>query len=145
MYKSWYILLVLILAAIYIFFTKQYLAKPRQGTNPTIVPICVFSHQPSGLSYPWLDDIHGGVDKIMFEEPPGSGIWREYTDKIWEIHCKAVNHNPGELSAAHVRAFVNPDTRFARLNFHFRDGTVMEPTKEFYDLEEQWFAENVKN
>lgn len=135
------LVLVIIIAAYFLNIAKFIIHGGR--TDDYIVPICVKSHQPSGLNYPWLNGINGGLQKITFEEPAGSGVWRDYTDKIWKIHCKVVNHNPGELVSAHMKAFVDPETRFARLNFHFRDGTVMEPTREFYEMEERWFANNV--
>jgi hexokinase len=53
-------------------------------------------------------------------------------------HCRAISHRPADLVAAHVAAFITPQTRFARLRFHFADGTVMEPVPYFYELEAAW-------
>jgi hypothetical protein len=33
----------------------------------------------------------------MYEEPAGSGVWREYTDETWKIHCKVISHKPESL------------------------------------------------
>lgn len=100
---------------------------------------CVISHSENGLNYPWLNHIYGGLIKIKFEEPPNSGDWKDYNEDIWKIHCKVINHNPINLVDAHVNAFINPNTRFAKLEFYFKDGTIMEPIIQFYELEKQWF------
>ena len=99
---------------------------------------CVESHSEDGLNYPWLAGIHGGLKFIEYEEPAGSGVWKRYTKKIWRIHCRVISHDPATLAEAHVRAFITPTTRFARLMFHFHDGTSQEPTAEFYQLEADW-------
>jgi hypothetical protein len=99
---------------------------------------CVVSHSEDGYNYPWLRDVHGGLVYIEYEEPPGAGVWRRYTRKTWEAHCRVVSHHPDTLAMDHLRAFVNPQTRFARLMFHFRDGTAMEPAPYFYELEAAW-------
>jgi hypothetical protein len=101
---------------------------------------CVESHSEDGLNYPWLRHVHGGLAYVAYEEPPGTGVWRRYTRAVWGAHCRAVSHDPASLVAAHMRAFVDPQTRFARLMFHFNDGTVMEPVQEFYELEARWIA-----
>jgi hypothetical protein len=101
---------------------------------------CVHAHSETGLNYPWLAGVHGGLDHIQYEEPAGSGVWKPYTDAIWAIHCKVISHDPAALVDAHVKAFVDPATRFARLAFFFRDGTVTEPTREWYQLEADYFS-----
>jgi hypothetical protein len=98
-----------------------------------------------GLQYPWLDGIHGGLAKTEYEEPVDSGVWRDYTKKIWEIHCRVVSHDPKNLVEAHIRAFVEPENRFARLRFTFRDGAVVASDdavafRRFYEMERNWFA-----
>jgi hypothetical protein len=103
---------------------------------------CVESHSEDGLNYPWLRHIHGGLAFIAYEEPPGSGVWRRYTRRTWEAHCRAVSHDPATLVASHVAAFVDPRTRFAKLLFYFRDGTVMAPTAQFYALEAGWIRQH---
>lgn len=110
----------------------EILRRPKKKT-------CVEVHSRSGLNYPWLRDIHGGLDYIQYEEPAGSGIWRNYDRRIWEIHCRAISHSPDQLTDAHDKAFINPATRFARLAFHFRDGAVVEPIREWYELEADYF------
>jgi hypothetical protein len=104
------------------------------------ISTCLYLHSPNYANYPWLAHIHKGVKYIQFEEPVESGKWRDYDDHIWDIHCKVVDHTAGNLAKDHIRAFVDPKTRFARLMFHFNDGTIMEPTKEFYELEERYFS-----
>lgn len=137
------ILLIVILLSALVYFSFKYFHVKYENMSNGLIPICVYSHAPSGLNYPWLDNLHGGVSKIQFEEPVGSGIWRDYTDKIWKTHCTVVSHTPGKLADDHIRAFIDPETRFARLRFYFRDGTVMEPTREFYEMEEAWFKQHV--
>lgn len=114
-----------------------------------MVSLCVYSHDKDGLNYPWLDDVHGGLNFILYEEPisaPGSKPnWQMYTEKVWEAHCKVVSHNPQDLVQAHINAFINPSKRFTRLMFVFNDGTAMEPIPYFYELEAQWFANRVQN
>jgi hypothetical protein len=101
---------------------------------------CVDAHCENGLNYPWLNQIHGGLAKIQYKEPVDTGEWRDYTDEVWAVHCKVIDHTPENLVDAHVKAFITPDTRFAKLMFYFKDGTAMEPTREFYELEQRWFA-----
>jgi hypothetical protein len=108
------------------------------SARPPVPVPCVASHSENGLNYPWLRDIHGGLEYVEFEEPVGSGHWRRYDDHWWAVHCRAVSHRPGELVQAHVRAFIDPATRFARLAFHFHDGAVLEPEPTWYQLEADW-------
>lgn len=114
-------------------------AGPSGAEAARRVP-CVESHSEDGLNYPWLRHIRGGLSHVLYEEPAGSGEWRPYTREVWGAHCRAVSHDPAALVAAHMRAFVDPQTRFARLAFIFRDGTATEPTQEFYELEAAWIA-----
>jgi hypothetical protein len=101
---------------------------------------CVKTHSQNGDNYVWLNVLgHGPVKKIEFEEPVGSGNWRLYTDKWWETHCKVIDHSPDNLMDAHVKAFINPKTRFARKRFTFSDGLITEPTPKFYELEQNYF------
>lgn len=103
---------------------------------------CFKSHIHNGGNYEWLNTLgHGAVENIQFEEPINSGKWRDYTDDIWKIHCKVVDHNPNNLIQAHMNAFVN-ENRFANLKFTFEDGTKMAPTQQFYELEKQYFELN---
>jgi len=106
---------------------------------------CVQSHSQNGDDYVWLNELgHGKVDKVSFEEPVGSGNWRLYDDKWWETHCRVVDHNPNNLVNAHVNAFIDPSNRFAKMMFTFQDGTLMEPTKHFFELEQNYFK-NIKH
>ena len=66
------------------------------------------------------------------------------TRQIWAIHCRVISHSPDQLADAHDRAFINPATRFARLAFHFRDGTVSEPIREWYELEADYFRDKMR-
>lgn len=104
---------------------------------------CVQSHSQQGEDYVWLNVLgHGHVAKVYFCEPPDSDNWRLYDDHWWKVHCKAIDHRPEYLVDAHMKAFVNPDTRFARMRFHFEDGTVTEPNKLFWELERDYFREH---
>jgi hypothetical protein len=108
---------------------------------------CLTTHSVRGLNYPWLNDIHGGLMKIQYMEPPISGQWVDYTDDVWSTHCSLISHNPDTLVDEHINAFVNPDTRFARLQFIFNDGTViqledMDTANDFYTREADYFREN---
>jgi hypothetical protein len=102
---------------------------------------CTEAHSENGDNYEWLLQLnHGQVKKIEFQEPIRANEegFRNYTDTIWKIHCKVVGHGK-DLVKNHVKAFIDPQTRFARLRFTFEDGTVMEPTVEFYQLEKEYF------
>ena len=104
---------------------------------------CVKTHSQSGNNYSWLNVLgHGKVKEVKFEEPVDSENWKVYTDDWWKIHCKAIDHDPDNLVEAHVMAFINPNQRFAKLEFTFEDGTKMEPTRQFYDLEADYFRKN---
>jgi hypothetical protein len=116
----------------------EVIRRPQSGNAGRVT--CVDSHSQDGLNYPWLSDLHGGLDHVEYEEPAGSGVWNVYTRDIWMTHCKVVSHKPGDLVAAHMRAFVDKGTRFARLMFFFRDGTTMEPTQDFYQREAAWIS-----
>lgn len=136
------VLIVLIIILLLVGGAENFVGYFRKGTSSSLAP-CVKAHSQNADNYPWLNHIHGGVKKIMYEEPAGSGQWAEYTDKIWAIHCKVVDHD-ADLVEGHMRAFVNPETRFARLHFYFQDGTVMEPTRQFYELERAWFKNKIE-
>lgn len=103
---------------------------------------CVYVHTPEGLNYPWLNDINGGLLKILYMEPPNSNVWKEYSMKNWINHCK-INHNPEKLVEAHKKAFVNPKTRFAKLKYIFKNGTETEIDDKhagiFYPKEAEYF------
>lgn len=113
----------------------------------SVYSLCLESHmepEQGGLNYPWLDHIHGGLDYIRYEEPPLSGSLQDYTEDTWKAHCSQVDHHPSRLVYSHYNAFINPETRFARLFFYFKDGTVMEPITQFYQLEAQWMQDNME-
>ena len=111
---------------------------PQQST----VSVCVQAHDAKMMNYPWLRNIHGGLSYILYKEPADTGSWKMYTEDIWKLHCKNVDHDMN-LVDAHYDAFINPETRFAKLMFVFKDGTKMEPIIEFYELEADWFDENM--
>ena len=94
------------------------------------------SHSEEELNFPWLQ--LGDIAWAEVEEPVGSGAWRRCDAAYWAAHGQAVSHEPRELCAAHVRAFVTLGTRTARLLFHFKDGTVLEPTAEWFHAEGAW-------
>lgn len=105
---------------------------------------CTFAHQSTGLNYIWLEPYYGKLLKVEYKEPAETGQWRDYSDKIWEIHCKVINHGDN-LIEAHMKAFVNPATRFAKLRFTFnKNGTIYtrEPDINFYKLEKEYFEKN---
>ena len=113
--------------------------KPQYSRK--CINTCLTSHSQHGENYVWLNVLgNGPIVKIEFEEPVGSGNWRLYTDKWWETHCIAVDHRPGSLAEAHIKAFVNPKTRFARKRFTFENGLITEPTNQFYELEDEYFS-----
>jgi hypothetical protein len=104
---------------------------------------CIQTHSQQGLNYPWLTSLgKGSVVKVLFEEPVGSGKWIEYDDHWWNVHCNVINHSD-DLIESHLNAFVRP-SRFARLMFYFQDGSSMEPTKKFYELENEYFKNSGK-
>lgn len=102
---------------------------------------CAYAHQQTGLNYIWLEPYYGKVLKIEYKEPAETGPWREYTDEIWRIHCKVINHEKN-LVKNHMDAFVNPKTRFAKLRFTFNKNGIIysrEPDEQFYKLEHEYF------
>lgn len=102
---------------------------------------CVDFHDEFGGNYIWLQKLgHGPVEDVWFEEPIDSNNWKRYNREWWETHCQAVSHEE-DLIEAHVEAFINPRTRFAKLMFLFKDRTLMEPTRYFYELEYDYFNE----
>jgi len=105
---------------------------------------CLYAHQPSGLNYAWLEPYYGKLLKVEYKEPAESGSWRDYTDEIWKIHCDVINHGEN-LVKSHMKAFVDPKTRFAKLRFTFRkDNRIynMEPNLHFYELEKAYFEKH---
>lgn len=101
---------------------------------------CLETHdQQYDQNYVWLDVFgHGPVDRVWFCEPPESHEYVLYTTKWWETHCKVVSHYD-DLYEAHVKAFVDPKTRFARMIFLFEDGSLIEANEEFYRLEQEYY------
>jgi hypothetical protein len=109
----------------------------RKGEEPC--QVCVDYRDELGSNYIWLQKLgHGSVEDIWFEEPVDSNNWTGYDKSWWETHCLVVSHGE-DLVESHFDAFVDPETRFARLMFLFKDRTLMEPTKEFYELEFDYF------
>jgi hypothetical protein len=106
---------------------------------------CVYSHSSNGEDYPWLDNVHKGVKAIYFEEPAGSGNWKEYNDDWWKVHCKVISHDPKNLIKEHIQAFVSND-RFANLLFIFNNGVKVRSDEDpiffrkIYELERNWFS-----
>lgn len=132
-------IILIILLAIYLYNPAIF----EFMTNPDCIVECAHVHSENGLNYPWLNDIHGGLKKIQFMEPPNSDVWKDYTDEIWKIHCKVIDHTPDNLVTAHIDAFVNPKTRFAKLLFIFKDGAQIELDEkyalDFYTREADYF------
>jgi len=98
---------------------------------------CSYTHSQEGLNYPWLNNVQGGLDHIEFQEPaperaqeqrknPNSVPYKPYTIQTWQAHCKAINHSPSVLIEEHLKAFVYPQTRFAKLRWFFKNGAVVE-------------------
>lgn len=108
--------------------------------------ICKSGHQYP-YPYPWLDHMNDGIDYVEFQEPPDKGEWRNYDYNSWRMHCddKIINHNPSKLISSHIKSFINKRTRFAKILYHFNDGTVREPTAEDYMLESKWFEKTTFN
>lgn len=107
---------------------------------------CVGVHSEKGGNYPWLSDIHGGLNFIEFEEPSGSGVWRRYNDQFWHAHCAKISHDPDNLIEAHRRAFLASGSPI-KLRFHWKDGTVenLQDIPEhhaYYQREADYFKKN---
>lgn len=125
------VLLAIVVVIILLYQNREYFAP----TSDPCTKECVDVHK----TYPWLNHINGGLNKIQYMEPPSSGIWRDYTDEIWEIHCKVIDHHPEQLVESHVKAFIDEKTRFAKLKFIFKNGIETEASKTFYELEADYF------
>ena len=90
----------------------------------------------------WLESLgYGKVKQVYFEDPIGSRNLLPCDDKWWENHYKTVDHDPDNLVESHMEAFKGKN-RFAKLVYVFEDGTQMEPTKEFFELEAATFRDN---
>lgn len=126
----------------YVSLLKNQIGGKVKYENPKCIPNGVEAHSQHGHDYEWLNVLgYGKVLKVEFEEPVGSGHWRTYDDKWWEIHLSVIKHTPDDLIDAHMKAFINPG-RFARMMFHFEDGTVREPDMSFWKLEADYFRNN---
>lgn len=133
------ILLVILLLIVLVYCIPYYM----EYFSASCVSQCADSHSQNGENYVWLNELnHGSVLKVEFEEPVGSGKWTLYNDSWWKTHCDVVDHNPENLVAEHVKAFIDPNTRFAKLRFTFSDGSIIEPTEQFYELEAAYFKKN---
>jgi hypothetical protein len=122
--------------------SKSSLYELFGGNKKCNVENCSFTHRQDGLSYPWLKALgHGKLLKVEFNEAGVTKGWQIYTKHWWDIHCKAISHNPEDLKKAHIKVFVGPNAPI-KLRFYFEDGTITAPTEEFYDLEEEYFKKN---
>lgn len=106
--------------------------------NPSVITsgslrVRIFDPHPHYGTLLWID----------FEEPINSGNWRTYDRYWWSRHGGAIDHSPDNLYQEHVRAFVNPKTKFINLLFWFQrpDGSVYStpPNEHFYQLEAEYF------
>jgi hypothetical protein len=142
--------IVLVVLGIYL-----YTSVFREGYSNCIS--CIDAHIPEGKNYEWLLEKFGKVVEIKFEEPARIkddpvfqngkmvGEWSPYTNKIWEIHCRVIDHK-NNLVQSHYDSFIDRNKRFARLCFTFnKNGKIyeMEPTREFYELEDEYFKKKV--
>lgn len=137
--------------------------QTQNQVSPKCVQNCVQSHRLDGADYVWLWPQYGKVLRIDYEEPVQNqfltssgkstysstgemiGNWKTYDLQTWFTHCNVINHYPGNLQNAHIQAFINPKTRFARLRFTFnRNGVIyqQEPDPQFYQLENNYFQNN---
>lgn len=109
---------------------------------------CIYVHKQDGLNYPWLNDVNGGLDHIEYMEPPNDPKqeWKQYGEHQWHSHCTWINHDPDVTVDEHIKAFVNPETRFAKLRFFFKNGKIIEldydHAKDFYQREADYFREH---
>jgi len=134
MKKGAYIMLALVLILGYVMYVSN------KAFVSGVCKNCVVQHSQHGNDYGWLNVLgHGKVLKVEFKEPVDKGTWRLYDDKWWGVHCGVIDHRPNYLVESHVKAFVDTFSRFAIMRFTFEDGTVMEPTKYFFELEADYF------
>jgi len=114
--------------------------KNEEQSVETVCVSCLATHDEKyENNYPWLSALgHGKVIYAFFEEPVSSGKFKVYDSKWWKVHCDKVSHG-NDLYQAHVEAFINPETRFARMFFRFEDNTLMEANEEFYRLEQEYY------
>lgn len=114
-----------------------------KNISSTCIQNCLHSHSQNGDSFKWLEVLgHGRLLKVELEYPINSGNWRPFDDKLWLQHCTTVGHDPGRLAKEHIKTYIDPATRTARLRFYFADGTVQEPTPDFYHITEKYFKDN---
>lgn len=134
----WLILLIiLIILIIWLYFFKNY-----ESFDCGYESNCLRAHSLNDNNYLWLNKLgHGEVLQIEFQEPPNIGNWIVLDDNLWDLHCQTLTHNPNNLVEAHMNAFVYPN-RIANLRFTFRDGSILFPTREFFELEAEYFRNN---
>lgn len=139
-------ILILISLIVVIVLISSIFSKKNVEPLTACIDNCVYVHKQKGLNYPWLNHINGGLLKIQYMEPPTSGTWLDYTDITWNAHCNVISHKPDELVAAHIQAFIDPNTRFAKLKFFFKNGLQAEldeeHAREYYNLEAEYFKKN---
>ena len=103
----------------------------------------VHTHEANGLNYVWLAPKYGRVLWIDYDEPAGSNNWKTYSTYWFGRHGALVSHDPKTLVKDHVKWYVGPKKRID-LRFYFaspRNGDVYvtSPTREFYELEAEFF------
>jgi hypothetical protein len=101
---------------------------------------CVDAHDQAGFSFPWLDELgHGKVLRVDFNEPGVTNGWQPYNKYWWNIHCKKRGwHYSDDLKKLHDALYVGINAQI-KTKFYFKDGTIMEPTEKFFELEEKYF------
>lgn len=135
MYWIPFIILVLLIILYFLYANKK-----------NCIQTCINVHSESGENYPWLSDVHGGLDFIEYKEKAiGANDWTRYTENTWKAHCAKISHDPTNLVEAHRQAFLVPNSPI-KLRFHFKDGTVEElqdneKYKDYYRREAAYFQE----
>jgi len=116
----------------------------EKGISEGCVKDVVETHDQLGWNYIWLAPLFGRLLWVEFREPTSTGEWKHYNKFWWARHGAVISHNPKKLVDAHVKAYVDPKTKFIDLMFWFQtpQGFVYRaaPTKLWYQLEAAFFA-----
>lgn len=122
------------------------------GKKPDISDACiydaVFSHDTRwNGAYPWLEKSRGKILWLDFYEAK-YGRWISYNTYWFSRHAALVSHEPEKLVEEHVHWYVGENGKPPKIQLRFwfqkPNGIVysMAPTREFYELERDWFLEH---
>lgn len=132
-----------------------------RGLKFTWLEKVFYAHSKGGDNHLWLRDIYGELLEVYIEDPINTmylddqgapiynmsgeiiGEWKEFNEDMRITHCQSIDHRD-DLVEAHLRAYVYPESRFARLKYVFRKGYntyEKEACETFFQLERMYIEE----